>query len=40
MSHIFHDGQLAVQKIAKEEEIAKKRIPMLSDALHPRSIPL
>ncbi len=39
MSHIFHDGQLAVQKIAKEEEIAKKRIPMLSDALHPRSIP-
>ena len=38
MSDIFHDGQLAVQRITGEEEIAKKRIPMISDSLHPRSI--
>ena len=37
--NIFHDGQLAVQKITGEGEIAKQRIPMISDALHPRSIP-
>lgn len=39
MSDIFHEGQLAVQKIAGEEDIAKMRIPMLKDSLHPRSIP-
>ena len=37
--NIFHDGQLAVQKIAGEEEIAKQRIPMILNSLHPRSIP-
>ncbi len=39
MSHTFHNGQLAVQKIAKEAHIAKARIPMLKDSLHPRFIP-
>lgn len=39
MSHIFHDGQLAVQSITGEKEIAKMRIPMIKDAIHPRSIP-
>ena len=39
MSDIFHEGQLAVQKLTGEGEIAKARIPMISDALHPRSIP-
>lgn len=39
MENFFHDGQLAVQKIADEEEIAKQRIPMISNSLHPRSIP-
>ena len=39
MNDIFHDGQLAVQKITGEEEIEKSRIPMISNALHPRSIP-
>ncbi|QWX85182.1 pyridoxamine 5'-phosphate oxidase family protein [Cellulophaga sp. HaHaR_3_176] len=39
MSNIFHKGQLAVQKIAGEEEIAKKRIPMVLNSLHTRSIP-
>ncbi len=38
MSTIFHEGQLAVQKIAGEEEIAKSRIPMVKNSLHPRSI--
>lgn len=39
MGNIFHDGQLAIQKIAGEEEIANQRIPMIANALHPRSIP-
>lgn len=39
MEDIFHDGQLVVQRIAGEEEIAKQRIPMIANALHPRSIP-
>ena len=39
MSDIFHDGQLAVQRITGEEEIAKMRIPMIESSLHPRSIP-
>jgi len=39
MSDIFHKGQLAVQKITGEEEIAKGRIPMVQKNLHPRSIP-
>jgi hypothetical protein len=39
MSDIFHDGQLAVQKKAGEENIAIARIPMIKDSLHPRSIP-
>ena len=39
MSDIFHEGQLAVQKITGEEEIAKGRIPMVRTSLHPRSIP-
>lgn len=39
MENIFHDGQLKVQLIAGEEEIAKQRIPMISNSLHPRSIP-
>ncbi|WP_299799779.1 pyridoxamine 5'-phosphate oxidase family protein [uncultured Maribacter sp.] len=38
MNSIFHDGQLAVQKIAGEEDIAIQRIPMLAVSLHPRSI--
>lgn len=38
-NNLFHDGQLAVQKIAGEEDIAKSRIPMILDSLHPRSIP-
>ena len=36
--NIFHEGQRAVQKITGEEEIAKQRIPMISNELHPRSI--
>ena len=39
MKDVFHKGQLAVQKIAGEEEIAIQRIPMIKDSLHPRSIP-
>ncbi len=39
MSDIFHEGQLAVQRITGEEEIANMRIPMIKDSLHPRSIP-
>ena len=39
MRNIFHDGQLAVQKITGEEEIAKSRLPMIQASLHPRSIP-
>ena len=39
MSSIFHAGQLAVQKITGEEEIAKRRIPMVQTSLHPRAIP-
>ena len=39
MAHTFTNGQLAVQKITKEEEIDKMRIPMLADCLHERSIP-
>jgi hypothetical protein len=39
MNNIFHKGQVAVQKITGEEEIAKSRIPMIKDSLHPRSIP-
>ena len=39
MAHTFTNGQLAVQKITKEGEIAKMRIPMLADCLHERSIP-
>ena len=37
MSDIFHDGQLAVQRITGEEDIAQMRIPMISSSLHPRS---
>ncbi len=37
--NIFHDGQLAVQKITGEAEIAEMRIPMIQSSLHPRSIP-
>ncbi len=37
MSDVFHDGQLAIQKITGEEEIAKMRIPMIRSSLHPRS---
>ncbi len=36
---LFHEGQLAVQKLAGEAEIAKMRLPMIENALHPRSIP-
>ena len=39
MKNLFHNGQLAVQKIAGEEDIAKSRIPMIENCLHPRSIP-
>ncbi|MEP2280101.1 pyridoxamine 5'-phosphate oxidase family protein [Maribacter sp.] len=39
MEHTFTNGQLAVQKKAKEEDIAIRRIPMVKDSLHPRSIP-
>lgn len=39
MSNVFHEGQIAVQKITGEEEIAKMRIPMVQTSLHPRSIP-
>lgn len=39
MDEIFHKGQLAVQKITGEEEVAKMRIPMIRSTLHPRSIP-
>jgi len=39
MDEIFHKGQLAVQKITGEEEIAQRRIPMVRSSLHPRSIP-
>jgi len=39
MNTIFHDGQLAVQKIANEEEIAIQRLPMIKESLHPRFIP-
>jgi len=39
MNNIFHDGQLAVQKITGEEEIAKKRLPMIEDSIHSRAIP-
>ena len=39
MDHTFTDGQLAVQKITKEGEIAKMRIPMVKDSLHERFIP-
>lgn len=38
MEEVFHEGQLAVQRITGEEEIAKMRIPMISSMLHPRSI--
>ena len=38
MSNIFHDGQLAVQKITGEEDIANSRIPMIKSSLHPRSL--
>lgn len=38
MSDVFHTGQLAVQKITGEEEIAKARIPMIQSSLHPRSV--
>ncbi len=37
MGEVFHQGQLAVQKITGEQEIAKMRIPMISSSLHPRS---
>jgi len=39
MDEIFHEGQLAVQKITGEEEIAQRRIPMVRPTLHPRWIP-
>jgi len=39
MMNVFHKGQLAVQKITGEEEIAIQRIPMIKYSLHPRSIP-
>ena len=39
MENIFHDGQLEVQRIAGEEDIAKQRLPMLLDAIHQRAIP-
>lgn len=39
MKDVFHKGQLAVQKLTGEEEIAKSRIPMIQASLHPRSIP-
>lgn len=39
MSDIFHDGQLAVQRITGETEIAKSRIPMILSSIHPRAIP-
>lgn len=39
MENVFHDGQLVVQRIAGEEEIAIQRIPMVLDTLHTRSIP-
>ena len=38
MDSIFHNGQLAVQKITGEEAIAKGRIHMIKDAIHPRSV--
>ena len=37
MSDIFHEGQLAVQRITGEEAIARRRIPMVQSSLHPRS---
>ena len=39
MNKVFHNGQIAVQKITKEEHIAQQRIPMIKYSLHPRSIP-
>lgn len=39
MSDIFHDGQLEVQRITGEGEIAKQRIPMIKTSIHPRSKP-
>jgi len=39
MDHTFTNGQLAIQKITKEEHIAKMRIPMVKDTLHERFIP-
>lgn len=39
MDEIYHEGQLAVQKITGEEEIAQRRIPTVRSSLHPRSIP-
>ena len=39
MFDLYHAGQLAIQKITGEEEIAKARIPMIETSLHERSIP-
>lgn len=37
MDNIFHQGQLAVQKITGQEDLANMRIPMIDSCLHAQS---
>ena len=39
MDDIYHAGQLALQKITGEVEIAQRRIPIVRSTLHPKSMP-